>query len=139
MIRHIWLAIILCSVFPVSNGVAQNGKSAATPATESAVTEAIADEIYDWSCQKYIEFVGKDIGQDRRQLRVYIDPTIENGRGAVIYKFMPIGEVYRLYFLLQNGSVYLDDDPWLGFGPERPPIRRSTWMTTSFAGSSTTG
>jgi hypothetical protein len=100
--------------------VAQNGKSAVTPATESAITEAIADEIYDWGCQKYTEFVGKDIGQERRQLRVYIDPAIENGRGAVIYKFMPIGEVYRLYFLLQNGSVYLDDDPWLGFGLERP-------------------
>ena len=101
-------------------GVAQNGKSAVTPATESAVTEAVADEIYDWGCQKYTEFVGKDIGQERRQLRVYVNPTIENGRGAVIYKFMPIGEVYRLYFLLKNGSVYLDDDPWLGFDPERP-------------------
>jgi hypothetical protein len=121
MIRHIWPVLILCSLFPVSNGLAQNGKGAVTQATESAVTEAIADEIYDWGCQKYTEFVGEDFSRDdERRLRVYINPKIDNGRGEVIYKFMPIGEIYRSFFMLRNGSVYLGDDPWLGFGPERP-------------------
>jgi hypothetical protein len=122
--KQILLLLVLIPMFPSPAGVAaQNGKGAVPQAVEKAVTEAIEDEIYDWGCQKYTEFVGKDVGNNKRQLPVYINPSIENGRGEAIYKFMPIGEVYRSYFLLKNGSVYLDDDPWLGFGPERPAYK----------------
>jgi hypothetical protein len=87
---------------------------------EHAVIQAIEDEIYDWGCQNSVDLVAHEISRDKYQLSVYINPNIHNGRGEVIYKFMPIGELYRSFFPEADGLIQLDNDPGIGFGPERP-------------------
>jgi len=113
----------LCPLFPVTavqDGNAANTRTPTTAADRAAVVQAIEDEIYDWGCQKHVEFVGKEVRHETYELRVYISPNLEDGQGEVIYKFMPFGEIHRLFWIGKSGLVYLEDTPAQGFGPERP-------------------
>jgi hypothetical protein len=120
------LAIVIFSFgLLCPQGREQNGKvpptgTSVTATTEHAVIQAIEDEIYDWGCQNSVDLVAHEISRDKYQLPVYINPNIYNGRGEVIYKFMPIGELYRSFFPEADGLIQLDNDPGIGFGPERP-------------------
>lgn len=95
-------------------------ETSVTATIEHAVIQAIEDEIYDWGCQNSVDFVGREISRDEYELPVYMNPIIRDGRGEVIYKFMPIGELYRSFFPEADGLIQLDNDPGIGFGPERP-------------------
>jgi hypothetical protein len=111
---------VALGLFPFSQVTAQNGNAAVAEKSQQAVVQAVEDEIYDWGCQSHVEFVGKEVAHEKYELPVYINPQIKNGRGEIIYKFMPIGEIYRSFSMGKSGTAYLWDDPWLGFGPERP-------------------
>ena len=93
-------------------------------ANREAVIQAIEDEIYDWGCQNdEVDFLGSRIGPQEYRLRVYINPQFQDGRGEVIYKFMPFGEIYRSFWIGSSGLAYLDDTPRQAFGPERPAYK----------------
>jgi hypothetical protein len=128
MVRRVCALVVVSFFSFLPAATPQRGGSAATEtsvsaADEKAVIQSIEDEIYDWRCQLYVEFVGQGIAQGTYQLRVYINPKIDDGRGEVIYKFMPFGEVYRSFWRGRSGLVYLDDTPAQGFGPERPAYK----------------
>ena len=141
-----WLAtsIVLALVFLFPQVNVQNGNTIVTEKDQRAVVQAIEDEIYDWGCQSYDDFVGKEITPGKFELRLYINPQLEEGRGEIIYKFMPMGEIYRSFSIGKDGRASLWDDPWLGFGPERPSYNtlymdesdlcrfKSTWLKTTF-------
>ncbi len=125
MVRLTFALLAANFLFPLPAIAAQNGKAptAQTPTTvtdQAAVIQAIEDEIYDWGCQRHVEFIGKEIAPGAYQLRVYIRPTLEDGRGEIIYKFMPFGEIHRSFEIGESGLAYLEDTPTQGFGPERP-------------------
>lgn len=142
-----WLIVsmvVALGLFPFSQTAVQNGNTTVTVKDQQDVVQAIEDEIYDWGCQSHVEFVGKGVAHEKYELPVYINPQIKDGRGEAIYKFMPIGEIYRSFSIGKSGTAYLWDDPWLGFGPERPSYNtlymdeadlcrfKSTWLKTMF-------
>jgi hypothetical protein len=142
--RLIGLLAIALGLFPFSQATVQNGNTAIAEKDQQAVVQAIEDEIYDWGCQAHVEFVGKEVAHEKYELPVYINPQIKDGRGEIIYKFMPIGEIYRSFSIGKSGTAYLWDDPWLGFGPERPSYNtlymdeadlcrfKRTWLKATF-------
>lgn len=94
-----------------------------------AVSQAIEDEIYDFAYQGWdFGYVGKTIGADEQQIHVYISPLEANVNmggakkpfGYVIYKYMPFGEVYRLFWFTKDGLVVLGGNPEFGFLPTHP-------------------
>ena len=101
-----------------------------TSADAKAVAQAIEDEIYDFGYQGWdFGYVGKTIGTDEQQIRAYIAPDLEANRnlggaagviGYVIYKLMPFGEVYRLFWFTKDGLVVLGGNPEFGFPPTHP-------------------
>jgi len=95
------------------------------PVTEEdakAIVEAIEDEIYDYNYHPSFMDVGEPAGADRDQhrLTVYIQPHIRNGIAWVIYKLMPHGEVYRMFYIRDDGLAVLHGDPEIGFPPTQP-------------------
>jgi len=91
-----------------------------TDAIRNGIVQAIQDEIYDYGYQGWGADVAEDHSAGRYTLRVYIEPKMKDFEGLLIYKLMPYGEVFRSYAVERNGLIRLDDDPELGFGPERP-------------------
>lgn len=108
-----------------------SAKTQVNVAIERVVIQAIEDEIYDWGCQNSVDLVAVEISPGKFQLPLYINPVISEGRGEVIYKFMPIGELYRSFFSQADGLVQLDDDPGHGFGAERTS-RNTLFMEDDF-------
>jgi hypothetical protein len=141
-----WLValFVLTLGFLFSHATGQNGNTTVTEKDQQSIIQAIEDEIYDWGCQTHVEFVGKKVAPEIYELRVYINPHLKEGRGEIIYKFMPIGEIYRSFSIDKSGTALLWDDPWLGFGPERPSYNtlymdeadlcrfKSTWLKARF-------
>jgi len=93
--------------------------------TLAALKRAIIDEIYANDAARAYEYVGKWLKPDGRRIDLYVEPTLVNDQGHVIYKLMPTGEVYRSFYLLKNGSVLLDGDFDGGF----PPTHSSSFLT----------
>ncbi|HEV2489513.1 MAG TPA: hypothetical protein VGT03_06880 [Candidatus Acidoferrales bacterium] len=99
-----------------------------TPEQQKAITQAIEDEIYDFGYQGWdFGYVGKTIGTDEQEIRVYIEPkrkTYLRGGGDpvgyVIYKYMPFGEVLRMFWFTKDGMAVLGGNPEMGFTPEHP-------------------
>lgn len=94
------------------------------PVTERdarAVILAIQDEIYAGGYQGRVLDVGRKVGPDEYSLRVYVEPTFhKTGVAWVIYKFMPYGEVYRMFDINDNGLAVLYGKPRDGFPSTQP-------------------
>ena len=97
-----------------------------TPEQQKAITQAIEDEIYDFGYQGWgFGYVGKTMGPNEQEIRVYIEPkrkTYLRGGGDpvgyVIYKYMPFGEVLRMFWFTKDGLAVLGGNPELKFTPE---------------------
>ena len=102
-----------------------------TPTEISAVVQAVEDEIYvEGSYTDYYQ-VAENIGTPRHwksRVHIYINPEYggefegNDGVGEAIYKFMPYGEIIRL-FRLSNGHVQLIGDPENAFPITQPSHR----------------
>lgn len=150
-------ALISALILAFSFGVLTSGLKAQqriTPSEVRAVAQAITDEIYDYGYESYgFDYVGKQIAQGVTSVRVYIEPTlrtgpglgeVEEGLGYVIYKYMPFGEVLRLFWFNKKGLAILGGNPELGFPPENPNYLtvymdddelcrdKATWLKASF-------
>jgi TonB family protein len=91
-----------------------------TSAIVEALVLAIQDEVYDFDYQRHYADVGHVHDATSTQVPLYIEPTLRNNEGTVIYKLMPQGEVYRKYFVQPGGMIVLSGDPELGFPPTQP-------------------
>ncbi len=94
--------------------------SSLTPVQVSAVVQAIEDEIYVRGYYREYFDVGEHLTAYRRRLPVYIQAELANGRGWVVYKLMPMGEVLRMFYLRKDGLAILHGDPDKGFPPTQP-------------------
>src|ERR1700733_6061498 len=85
-----------------------------------AVVLAVEDEIYDYSHEKAFYMVGKEPVKGTTRLPIYIEPNLKDGRGNVIYKLMPFGEVIRQFHFRQDGLAVIEGRPDIGFPPTQP-------------------
>ena len=93
-------------------------KRAVTESIKNAVVQAIQDELYDFGCQSYGFDAAEESGDDWYQLRAYVKPELlDDNQGEVIYKFLPLGEVIRVFSMEHNGLVVLYGHPEWKFPP----------------------
>lgn len=92
-----------------------------TDAVKQAVVQAIQGEIYDYGCESDGFDAADESGKDWYQLRAYLTPSLDsNNGGEVIHKFMPLGEVIRLFSIESDGSAILYGHPEWHFPPTSP-------------------
>lgn len=118
----------------------------------SAVIQSVEDEIYaDGEYSEFYQF-GENISTPQHwksRMHIYINPQYggrfeaNEGSGEVIYKFMPYGEIVRLFFL-EKGQVLLVGDPHNRFPMTQPSHQtvfdddemicdlKRTWLKRSF-------
>ncbi|MGH7017280.1 MAG: hypothetical protein ACRED8_09375 [Caulobacteraceae bacterium] len=124
MSRNMRLVGILTAVAVVF--AAAVGASAATdvisvtPVIEQKIVRAVETEIYQRGDEGYFGDIGVPAGPGLHRLAIFIRPTINNREGWVIYKFMPFGQIIRMYVLDSKGGVTLHGDPTNGFPPTQP-------------------
>lgn len=121
------LPILVCALLVQPAGaVKENAR--VTEADVKAVVQAIEDEIYDYGYQGWGFDVGKHISDDEYRVRVYVEPTLNKDRAAwAIYKLMPFGEVYRLFWIGSDGLAELSGNPEWDF-PSTEPSYLTVYM-----------
>jgi hypothetical protein len=85
-----------------------------------AVIQAVEDEIYDYHYEtKYFLIDDQGSGDtEPAKISIYISKEIsKDGDGVAVYKFMPYGEVYRLFVVQKDGLVVLLGNPQNRFHP----------------------
>lgn len=97
----------------------RDGTRISTKQVKSLV-QAIEDEIYALNLEGYYGDLGYPAGSSGHRLTAYVQPNMKAGRGWVIYKLMPYGQVYRMFYLGKNGLILLHGDPRKGFPPTQP-------------------
>lgn len=92
-----------------------------SPQNIHALVQAIQDEIYDEGCQGYGYDASGSANGTKYELPLYVKPTW-NGSGDswAIYKFLPIGEVLRMFSNRSDGLVELAGHPEWNFPPTDP-------------------
>ena len=98
--------------------------------------QAIEDEIYAKGYQTRYGDLGEPGSHGVHRIAVYVQPLISKGRGWIVYKLMPFGEIYRMYSISADGEVRLHGDPSIGFPPTQPTrsasrLCRISTITTS--------
>lgn len=127
-IPAVTLAVILLSLMhavsqDLEGGLGQKGEipRPLTPADKKAVEQAIVDEIYLNDLEGYGFDVGKQISDSRYELNAYFKPTLNSeNAGWVIYKLMPYGEVYRMFYIRSDGLAVLFGKLRDRFPPTQP-------------------
>jgi hypothetical protein len=128
------IVICLISAMFLGQGNAQSKSSVTVtlkPQQTAALQKAITDEIYDYEYEEgYFPEggpVGHLVSESDTRVPLYINPTIKDGQGEIIYKLMPYGEIFRIFHLRADGLVLLDGDPQIGF-PASQPDRKTVYM-----------
>jgi hypothetical protein len=109
--------------------------AAARKLTNSEITkvkEAICDEIYDYGLSAEFYQIGENVGTPehwKSQVRIYIDPmySSDDQHGRLIYKLMPYGQIYRFFFIGDDGRITLDGNPQNRF-PITQPSHQTVYM-----------
>ena len=86
---------------------------------DKVIAESIQKDVYKHRTQHYYMDIGVDDGQGIHKVPLYISPDVATGKGWVIYKFMPYGEVMRMVEI-RNGVAILHGDPKNKFPPTQP-------------------
>jgi hypothetical protein len=114
-----------------NNAPRLSGIHTLTDANELAVIQAVEDEIYDYGFSEQFYEIGTNVGRPDHwisKIPIYIDPnTDKDGNGRVVYRLMPDGEVFRLFFMRRDGIVVLIGDPDNGF-PITEPSKLTVFM-----------
>jgi hypothetical protein len=101
------------------------------PAQIVKIKQAILDEIYDYGLNKDFYQMGDNVGVPQHwlaRMHLYINPIYSADRGgAVIYKLMPYGQIYRVFDIDKGGDVTLDGDPGNHF-PQTQPSYQTVFM-----------
>lgn len=142
---NVFCLLFTSAIISLPATVSSQNNNRLTATDIKAVTQAIEDEIYDYGYQNGFMDVGKETNQDERELRVYIQPTLnDQGLAWAIYKLMPYGEVLRMFWIRKDGMVVLGNDPEFGFPPTEPSYLtvymdddelchdKQTWLKANF-------
>jgi hypothetical protein len=120
-----------------------------TPSEVTKLKQAVEDEVYDYGYYDKFYQIGENIGNPQHwmaRIDIYINPLYNStdDYGEVIYKLMPYGQIYRLFYIDANGQLKLDGDPQNHFPITQPSHqtvfmdeadvcrRERSWMRTFF-------
>lgn len=126
--RKAAFAILSCVLFAESAVLSQ--KAPTRDLVDSHVDSlvlAIQDEIYDRGLHKRFFMVGEDLRDKTTRIPLYVQPTLNNKTGWIIYKLMPYGEVFREFDIEEDGLVSFPADVEIGF-PATQPSRLTVYM-----------
>ena len=131
-LRHCFVGTVL--IFLLCKAYAQTSKGSRplTPQEIQTITDAVQDEIYDYGYFKSFYQIGQNVGTPEHwssRIHIFINPIYDtaDGHGEIIYKLMPLGQVYRLFFLDPEKGVQLDGDPQGKF-PITQPSHLTVYM-----------
>ena len=125
------LSVILFLILP-AGVLAAPGHRHLKPSELAKLQQAIEDEIYDYGYYNKFYEIGGNIGTPqhwRARVHLFVNPDYDSTsrHGEVIYKLMPYGQIYRLFYLDANGGIKLDGDPQNGF-PITQPSHQTVFM-----------
>src|ERR1051326_2698015 len=108
MKRTIFLLLTLAGL--TLSALAEQGKRPLTATEVKAVIKAVEDEIYDRGNHKDFYQLGDNLGTSQHwksRMHIYINPQydIRENVGEIIYKFMPYGEILRVFFIGKGGQI----------------------------------
>lgn len=126
--------IVLVLSFFLLSGAACRASSnrRLAPSEAKMVKQAVEDEIYDYGYYKNFYQIGENIGTPTHWIartRIYINPVYNSAdkHGEVIYKLMPYGQIYRLFYIEADDRIVLDGDPQNHF-PITQPSHQTVFM-----------
>jgi hypothetical protein len=125
------LSAILFLILPVS-ALAAPGYRHLKPSEIAKLKQAIEDEIYDYGYHNEFYEIGDNLGTPqhwRAHVHLFVNPDYDSSdqHGEVIYKLMPYGQIYRLFYIDANGEIKLDGDPQNRF-PITQPSHQTVFM-----------
>jgi len=125
------LSVVLFCLLPMSALAAPTYRHLKPSAIEK-LKQAVEDEIYDYG--NFAEFygIGDNVGTPQywnARAHLFINPLYSSTEqhGAVIYKLMPYGQIYRLFYIDATGDVTLDGAPQNHF-PITQPSHQTVFM-----------
>jgi hypothetical protein len=118
------LAAVLCGEPAVCQEHLQGSRGQLQTLSRKQVADvilAIEDEVYDYSEEKAFGVATNDSPVKAATLALYVNPHLtSDGRGEVIYKYLPFGEVIRDLYIRPDGLVVLGGNPRIGFPVTQP-------------------
>ncbi|MGA8368438.1 MAG: hypothetical protein ACLQMT_06345 [Candidatus Acidiferrales bacterium] len=125
------IAVLLLCLSSSQAAFADHSKP--TPRDVAAIVQAVEDEIYDWGFENDYTNIGTTGAiSSPTDVPLFIFPELnDDGRGGVIYRFMPFGEVLRQFTLLPDGMVVLEGNPLNGF-PATQPDTKTIYVDDDF-------
>ena len=118
--------VLFLTIFGLLGPVyARQGKRALSQIEVKVIIQAVEDEIYDIGSYGEFYQMGDNLGTPQHwkaRMHIYIDPEYDQTEnvGEVIYKFMPYGEILRVFSFTKDGQIVLDGDPHNRFPPTQP-------------------
>lgn len=102
------------------------------PSEIAQLKQAVEDEIYDYGYSAKFYEIGENLGTSQHwkaRVHLFVNPVYDVGEkhGEVIYKLMPYGKIYRLFYIDAEGKLTLDGDPQNGF-PITQPSHQTVFM-----------
>jgi len=125
------LSVVLVCLLPMSALAAPTYRHL-KPAEIEKLKQAVEDEIYDYGYFAEFYEIGDNIGTPQHwkaRVHLFINPLYNSTEkhGEVIYKLMPYGQIYRLFYIDAAGEVTLDGDSQNHF-PITQPSHQTVFM-----------
>lgn len=125
------LTVMLFCLLPVSSLSAPGSRHLKRSEIEQ-IKQAVEDEIYDYGYFAEFYEIGDNLGTPQHwkaRIHIFINPVYNfaDQHGEVIYKLMPYGKIYRLFYIDAKGDITLDGDPHNRF-PITQPSRQTVFM-----------
>jgi len=125
------LSVVLFCLLPMSALAAPTYRHL-KPSEIEKLKQAVEDEIYDYGYFTEFYEIGDNVGTPQHwkaRVHIFINPVynVANQHGEVIYKLMPYGQIYRLFFIDARGDITLDGDPHNRF-PITQPSHQTVFM-----------
>jgi hypothetical protein len=102
------------------------------PSEIEKLKQAVEDEIYDYGYFTEFYEIGGNVGTPQHwkaSVHLFINPLYSSTEqhGEVIYKLMPYGQIYRVFYVDAAGNVTLDGNPQNRF-PITQPSHQTVFM-----------
>ena len=121
------LSVVLFCLLPI-NAFAAPSDHHLKPSEIEKLKQAVEDEIYDYGYFSQFYEIGGNVGTPhhwKARVHLFINPLYDSTHryGEAIYKLMPYGQIYRVFYIDAAGDLTLDGDPQNGFPITQPSLQ----------------